>query len=174
MKQPEIIIIAALAESNRVIGKNGKLPWKTIPEDAQRFQDLTRSHAVIMGRNTWEFDVEKHPLSERYNVVVSHSIPPDEIASLQAQYPSNLAFVNSISDALNKVKTYDKVFIVGGASIYSQSLSLADTWELTLVEGDFQGDTFFPEYKFMIGHQFELVNLENRTGFRFETYKRIV
>jgi len=173
MNQPEIIIIAALAESNRVIGKKGKLPWK-IPRDAQRFRELTIGHAVIMGRKTWELDVEKQPLVDRYNVVISNSITPDEIASLQLQYPLNLAFVSSLSDALKKVQNHNKIFIVGGASIYSQSLNLADTLELTLVEGDFQGDTFFPEYEFLIGDQFAMVNKETHTGYRFETYKRIV
>lgn len=173
MNQPEIIIIAALAESNRVIGKNGKLPWK-IPRDAQRFQELTIGHAVIMGRKTWEFDVEKQPLIDRYNVVISNSITLDEIASLQLQYPLNLAFVSSLSEALKMVKNHNKIFIAGGASIYSQSLNLADTLELTLIEGDFQGDTFFPEYEFLIGDQFAIINKGTHTGYRFETYKRIV
>lgn len=76
--------------------------------------------------------------------------------------------------ALKKVQNHNKAFIVGGASIYSQSLNLADTLELTLVEGDFQGDTFFPEYEFLIGDQFAMVNQETHAGYRFETYKRIV
>jgi dihydrofolate reductase len=168
---PEIIIISALTYKNRVIGKNGKLPWPTIPEDAQRFRDLTIGHAVIMGRKTWEFDVEKRPLSERYNVVIANSIPANETDTFQAKYPSSLTFVNSLPDALLQVESYEKVFIVGGASIYSQSLSLANTWELTIIEQEYEGDTFFPEYKFLIGQQFELTNLEARTGYRFETYK---
>jgi dihydrofolate reductase len=172
MNRPEIIIIAALAESNRVIGVNGKLPWK-IPEDAQRFRELTIGHAVIMGRKTWELDLNIQPLVDRYNVVISNSIAPDEIVSLQLKHPLNLAFVNSLADALKKVQDHKKVYIVGGASIYSQSLNLADTLELTLVEGDFQGDTFFPEYQFLIGDQFAMVNLEAHAGYRFETYQRI-
>jgi hypothetical protein len=49
VNQPEIIIIAALAESNRVIGVNGKLPWK-IPEDAQRFRELTHRACCNYGQ----------------------------------------------------------------------------------------------------------------------------
>lgn len=172
MNRPEIIIIAALAESNRVIGKNGKLPW-LIPEDGKRFRNLTKHHAVIMGRKTWEFDVEKKPLTERYNVVISVSTPQAEIEKLQIKYPDNLVFVSSISEALQKVKNQKRVFIVGGASIYSQTLNIADTWELTLVEGNFEGDTFFPEYQFLIGSHFEMVNQECHQGYRFETYQKI-
>ncbi|MGL5034738.1 MAG: dihydrofolate reductase, partial [Microcystaceae cyanobacterium] len=152
---------------------NGKLPWK-IPRDVQRFKELTIGHAVIMGRKTWEFDVEKKPLINRYNVVISNSTTPDEIVRLQLQHPLNLAFVSSLSEALKKVQNHDKIFIVGGASIYSQFLNIADTLELTLVEGDFQGDTFFPEYEFLIGNQFAMVNQATYTGYRFETYQRIV
>lgn len=173
MNQPEIIIIAALAASNRVIGKNGKLPWN-IPADSQRFVNLIIGHAIIMGRKTWEYDLEKRPAMECFNVVVSASTPEDEIAELQLQYPANLLFVNSIPEALQKVSHHQQAFIVGGAFIYSQALNLADTWELTLVEGDFEGDTFFPEYEFLIGEQFEMVNQETHPGYRYETYKRIV
>lgn len=95
-----------------------------------------------MGRITWELDLQKQPLVDRYNVVISNSIASDDIASLQLKYAFNLAFVNSLADALKKAQNHNKVFIVGGASIYSQSLNLADTLELTLVEGDFQGDIF--------------------------------
>ncbi|WP_242046688.1 dihydrofolate reductase [Cylindrospermum sp. FACHB-282] len=173
MNQPEIILIAALAASNRVMGKDGKLPW-SIPADSQRFVNLIIGHAVIMGRKTWEYDLEKRPIHQCFNVVVSASTPEDEIAELQLQYSSNLLFVTSISEALQKVSHHPQAFIVGGASIYSQTLTLAHTWELTLVDGDFEGDTFFPEYEFLIGNQFEMVNLEPQPGFRYETYKRIL
>jgi dihydrofolate reductase len=173
MNQPEIIIIAALAASNRVMGKNGKLPWH-IPADSSRFQNLINGHAIIMGRTTWEYDVEKRPATQCFNVIISTSTPKDEIAELQQQYPSNLLFVSSIPEALQKVSHHQQAFIVGGASIYSQTLNLADTWELTLVEGDFEGDTFFPEYEFLIGDRFEMVNQEKHPGHRYETYKRIV
>ena len=66
-----------------------------------------------------------------------------------------------------------KVFIVGGTRLYAEALPQADTLELTLVEGDFEGDTFFPPYDHLIGTQFELVKVDPQPGFRFETYQRI-
>ena len=72
MARPEFTIIAAIAEKNRVIGKDGKLPWY-IPEDLKRFKRLTTGHAVLMGRRTFESIVERlgKPLPERRNVVLS-------------------------------------------------------------------------------------------------------
>jgi dihydrofolate reductase len=172
MNQAEIIIIAALAESNKVIGKNGKVPW-TIPEDSQRFQKLTLNHSVIMGRKTWEYDLEKKPLANRTNIVISSSPSKLGIAENCPDYPFKLFFVKSLEEALEKSEDREKVFIAGGSSIYAQALKLADTLELTLVEGNFEGDTFFPEYQHLIGKQFELVGKEVNPGFRFETYRRI-
>ncbi len=170
MKEVEIIIIAALAGNNRVIGKNGKLPWPSIPEDSERFTKLTIGHAVIMGRKTWEFDLEKGYLIDRFNVVVSRDFPFPE----HFQDSKDLIFVNSLSDALLAVKNFEKVYIVGGAGIYSQALGLAHKWELTIINDEYEGDTFFPEYKFLIGDIFVLTNLEELSGYSFETYNRIV
>ncbi len=171
MRSPEIIIIAALAESNRLIGNQGKVPWK-IPEDSQRFQRLTMGHTVVMGRTTWQDDVEETPLPNRHNIVVSRSL-----AHLEPQKHSdsafNLLFTASLQDAIAQSQQQAKAFMVGGARIYAESLALADTLELTLVVGDFTGDTFFPEYQSLIGTQFQLVHQENQAGFRYETYRRI-
>ena len=171
MNKPEIIIIAALAEANRVIANYGNLPWN-IPEDSQRFQKLTLNHPVIMGRKTWEYDLNKSPLANRINIVVSSSSNLG-IAD-NHNYPFELLFVKSLEEALEKSENQEKVFVAGGSSIYAQALKLADTLELTLVEGDFEGDTFFPEYEHLIGSQFELVKKEVHPGFRFETYQRII
>lgn len=172
MNKPEIIIIAALAESNRAIAKNGQLPWN-IPEDSKRFQSLTLNHTVIVGRNTWEKDLKNSPLKNLNLIVISSN--PDEV-KMQLQsvnYPEEVLVFNSLQEALEKAQDPEKIFIAGGASIYAQALELADTLELTSVEGDFDGDTFFPEYESLIGSQFELVAKEVHPGFRFETYKRI-
>lgn len=61
MNKPEIIIIATLAEFNRAIAKNGKLPRSSL-EDSQRFLLLTLNHTVLMDRKNWENDLQKRPL----------------------------------------------------------------------------------------------------------------
>ena len=172
MNKPEIIIIAALAEANRVIANHGNLPWN-IPEDSQRFQSLTQNHTLIVGRNTWEKDLKTQPLKDS-NIIVISSKPEEVKTELQSiNYPVEVLVFNSLQEALEKATEPEKIFIAGGASIYSQALEIADTLELTLVEGEFEGDTFFPEYQHLIGNQFVLVGKEERPGFRFETYKRI-
>ena len=172
MNKAEIIIIAALAESNRAIALNGELPWN-IPEDSQRFESLTLNHTLIVGRNTWDSDLKNSPL-KNHNIIVISSQPEEVEMELKSiSYSEEVLVFNSLSEALQKSQDLEKIFIAGGASIYAQALEIADTLELTLVEGDFDGDTFFPEYQHLIGSQFELVGKEERPGFRFETYKRI-
>jgi len=53
-------------------------------------------------------------------------------------FPSLLAAIEHCAD-------HKKVFICGGESIYRQALSLADKIDLTLIHGNYDGDTFFPE-----------------------------
>lgn len=161
---PEIIIICALARSNRVIGKNHKVPW-VIPEDIARFKQVTQGYPVIMGRKTWENDLERHPLPDRRNIVISSQA----MISTQPQ----VIFVTSISEALEQILTEEKGFVVGGSQIYAQFLDRADTLDLTLVEGTHEGDTFFPPYEHLLGSQFERVTQEVYPTFSFETYRRI-
>jgi dihydrofolate reductase len=161
---PEIIIICALARSNRVIGKNHKVPW-VIPEDIARFKQVTQGYPVIMGRTTWEKDLERHPLPNRRNIIVSSQT----LTSTQPQ----VIFVRSIPEALEQVVTEEKAFVVGGAQIYAQFLDRADTLDLTLVEGTPEGDTVFPPYEHLLGSQFERVAQEIYPTFSFETYRRI-
>ncbi len=172
MNKAEIIIIAALAESNRVIAKNGELPWE-IPEDSQRFESLTLNHTMIVGRNTWEKDLKNSPTKNHKLVVISSEPEKVEGELESVERPEEVMVFSSLQEALERVKESEKIFIAGGASIYAQALELADTLELTLVEGNFDGDTFFPEYQHLIGSQFELVAKEEHPGFRFETYRRI-
>ncbi len=172
MKMPEIVVIAALAANNRVIGKQGKVPWH-IPADSQRFQRLTIGHSVIMGRKTWSEDIEKCPLTKRRNIVITSHPDQYQVADHCQNYPLGLVFVPSLLAALQAVEEEDKVFIIGGASIYAQALPLADVLDLTIVEGDYEGDAYFPEYQGLIGNQFEQMHVEAHAGFRFETYRRM-
>ncbi len=172
MAQPEIIIIAALGRSNRVIGRQGKLPW-SIPEDSRRFQAVTLHHPIIMGRGTWESDLERCPLPDRWNIVITSS-PQTLHPAEQCQDTSlGLNFVSSLQAAIQWVQDREKAYIVGGASLYAQALEIADTLDLTLVDGEYEGDRFFPAYEHLIGSQFQRVSQEIHPGFSFEQYRRI-
>ncbi len=161
MTTREIIVIAALGETNQVIGNQGQVPWY-IPEDSQRFGQLTWGHTVVMGRRTWLGDLGGQPLPGRRNIVIS-STHPGQGAAL---------FVTSLEAALDAAKG-ERVFIAGGARVYAEALPLADTLELTLVKGNYPGDTFFPPYRHLIGRQFTLIAEESHPGFRYVTYGRL-
>lgn len=162
---PEIVIIAAVAEKNRVIGRGNDLPWH-LPEDLRRFKRLTLGYPMIMGRRTFESIVHQfgRPLSNRRLLVVTSKGQVDG-------YPDIEAFA-SVEDALEAARGAERVFIGGGATIYKQFLNMADRLELTIVEGDFEGDTFFPPYEHLVGDVFEKTAEDERDGFRFVTYER--
>ncbi|PSQ79451.1 MAG: dihydrofolate reductase [Bacteroidetes bacterium QS_1_63_11] len=162
---PELVLIAAVAEENRVIGKNKDLPWH-IPEDLQHFKDLTTGHALLMGRRTFESIVHQFggPLPDRRMIVLTRQHTFDEYSRVETHA--------SIDAAMEAVADEEIVFIGGGESIYRQFLPRADRLELTLVEGEYEGDTYFPPFKPLVGDVFEPTQVDERDGFRFVTYER--
>lgn len=132
---PEIIIIAAVAR-NRAIGKDNQLLWN-IPEDMAHFRQLTRGHAVLMGRKTWESLPERfRPLPGRRNIVITR----------QADYPAPGAIVaTSLETGIAAAQDQERLFIIGGADIYAQAMPLADRLEITEVDLEPEGDAWFPE-----------------------------
>ncbi len=134
--QPRISIVSAIAKKDRAIGKNNALLWH-IPEDMRHFRELTTGHAVVMGENT--FKSIGRPLPNRTNIILSLD---DDFA------PEGCLTVKSVDEAIDMAKKCEteEIFIIGGASIYKQFIVLADRLYLTLVEGDYDADTFFPEY----------------------------
>jgi dihydrofolate reductase len=153
----KLIIIAAIA-NNRVIGKNGALPWH-IPEDLARFKQLTSGHTVIMGRKT--FDSLGKPFPNRINIVIT-----TRIMNGVRNYPS-------LDYALQALKNEKEVFVIGGGRVFADALRLADELRLTLVDRDVDGDTFFPPYKEYLQKHFHLVHEEDNIGFSFVDYVRI-
>ncbi len=165
MELPEIVLIAAVAEKNRVIGRDGRLPWR-LPADLRHFKRLTRGHPLVMGRATFASITDQFGglLPERRHLVLtSRGTLPG--------YPEVETFP-SIKDALRAVEGVERVFIGGGETVYAQFLPMADRLELTLVEGDYAGDTFFPPYEHLIGTAFEEAASEPHEGFRFVRYVR--
>jgi dihydrofolate reductase len=132
--------VSAIAAMDRsgVIGAGGRMPWH-LPADLKRFRKLTWGKPVIMGRGT--FGSLAAPLPGRYNIVVTHQ--PDLTAP-------GCKVVNSVADALSAARDHlagiggDEAMIIGGGRLFEETLSLCDRLYLTLVEGRFQGDTYFP------------------------------
>jgi dihydrofolate reductase len=152
----KLIIIAAIAH-NRVIGKNGSLPWH-IPEDLARFKQLTTGHTVVMGRKT--FDSLDRPFPNRLNIVITSNVL-NGITS----YPS-------LEFALQALNNKKEVFVIGGGRLFADALKLADELRLTLVDRIVDGDTFFPPYEEYVRKNFQLIEEEYNVGFSFVHYVR--
>ena len=128
-------IIAALSE-NRVIGREGGIPW-LLPEDMRRFKALTMGHAVIMGRRTFDA-LDGIPLPGRRNIVLT-ATPGFEVAGFKV--------VSGLEEALAPFRSGDEeVFVIGGGTLYEQTLPIVDRLYLTLVHERVEGDAFFPEF----------------------------
>jgi len=128
----EVVLIAAVA-ANRVIARDGRLPWH-LPADLARFRALTMGHHMIIGRRTWESLEE--PLDGRTVVVLSRN------PGFRAH---GAIVVGSLQDALEVAAGDRAVFIGGGGEVYRAALSRADRVELTTVHSSFEGDVLFPE-----------------------------
>ncbi len=129
---PKVILIVAMAR-NRVIGKDGALPWR-LPEDLKRFRSLTMGHPIVMGRKT--YDSIGRALPGRRNIVISRQ---RDLAI------EGVETATSLDAALSMTTGADKVFVIGGQQIYQAALPIADRIELTQIDTDFDGDVLFPE-----------------------------
>ena len=160
----DIIVIAAVSE-NDVIGKGGKIPWH-IGEDLKRFKKLTMGHTVLMGRKTYEsLPDNARPLKGRKNIVLSSNIDYDP------QAPS-VVVCNDLNSALIHSRYEEKVFIIGGAEVYKEAIEYADYLELTVVDGEFEGDAFFPYVDF--NGSWKLEKEEKFDGYSFLTYSKTI
>tara|TARA_A100001011_G_scaffold169213_1_gene178187 strand:+ start:112 stop:684 length:573 start_codon:yes stop_codon:yes gene_type:complete len=130
--KPVVTIIAAISE-NRVLGKDNKLIWH-LPEDLKRFKHLTSSHAIIMGRKT--FESLPKALPNRHNIVVTKN---------KEFFAEGTTVCHSLKEALVISGADDQPFIIGGGQVYQQAIKLADRIELTKIHKSFEGDVFFPE-----------------------------
>jgi dihydrofolate reductase len=127
-----VTLVVACAE-NRVIGRDGGLPWR-LPDDLRRFRRLTTGHAVVMGRHTWESI--GRPLPERRNVVVTR----------RALDVPGVETHTSLAAALAAVADDDpEPCVIGGEALYAAALPVATRIERTLVHAEPEGDARFPE-----------------------------
>ena len=131
MNRPSIAIVVAMAE-NRVIGRDGGLPWR-LPADMARFRSLTMGKPIVMGRRTHESI--GRALDGRRNIVVTR----------RAGYRApGCTVAASLEAALEAAADAAEVAVIGGASIYEMALPVADRVHLTLVHASIDGDVRFP------------------------------
>ena len=157
---------------NRVIGKDGVMPWH-LPEDLAHFKRTTLGCPVIMGRRTWDSIPPKfRPLPGRTNVVITRQIDWHEDGALPA---NNMLEALSICEHMSVIldPSPEQVWVIGGAQIYAQTLPLAKRVVVTEIDVDFEGDAYAPQ----LGAEWRETERESHTsktglGFSFVTYVR--
>jgi len=130
MKKKSYHIVAM--SDDRVIGKDNRLPWY-FSVDLKKFKQLTMGSTVIMGRRTFE-SIGK-ALPGRINFVLTHRKARDQ---------ENLKFFGSLEEALREVKT-EKAFIIGGQSLYRETINQINGIWLTRIYKSYPGDAHYPE-----------------------------
>ena len=134
-------------DENGGIGINGKLPWH-ISEDLKNFKSITNNSIIIMGRKTWD-SLPFKPLPNRRNIVFSKSLQ------------NNVETFTTFDDCFNQLKSenIEKVFIIGGRSIYKLFYNKADFLHITNVNLVKEGiDEFFPINYNQIKKDFKKMN----------------
>ena len=130
--------IVVAMDRRGLIGREGGLPWH-LPGDLRRFRRLTMGKPVIMGRAT--FESIGRPLDGRTNIIVSRREGYRAEGCLGAR---SLAQAIELARADLAAKGQDEVMVIGGAEVFREALGLADRVHLTIVEGEFEGSTYFP------------------------------
>jgi dihydrofolate reductase len=138
----KLSVIVAMA-ANRVIGHENRLPWH-LPADLQHFKQITMGKPILMGRKTYESI--GRPLPGRTNIVITRD---------KNYVAEGCVVVHSMEEALKAAADSEEVMVIGGAEFYRQALPYAVTLYLTIVEGDFEGDAFFPELDDKQWHEVE-------------------
>ena len=120
-------------DKQRVIGYQNQLPWH-LPNDLKHVKQLSTGHSLVMGRKTFE-SIGK-PLPNRRNVVLTN----------------NHSFKHEGVDVIHSIEEINdipgQVFIFGGQTLFEEMIDKVDDMYITVVDGKFQGDTFFPPYTF--------------------------
>ncbi len=127
------LILVVAHDPNLVIGNNGGLPWR-YPEDLKHFKNTTTGGTIIMGRGVFD-ELNNIPLPGRRNIVLSRTVQYD-----------NVDTYTSLEEALDSISE-DHAYIIGGGILYRETISQADKMVVTLIKKEYEGDTYFPEYR---------------------------
>ena len=131
-----MINLIVACSRNRVIGKDGRLPWR-IREDWEYFLEQTKEGTLIMGRRCYN-EMGKH-LRDREVIALSQN--PEQ--SFQ-----HARKAGSLPEALEMARSDGgDTWICGGQAIYEESMPLADRLYLTLIDAEYEGNVFFPPWE---------------------------
>lgn len=154
----ELVIVAAVA-ANRVIGKEGGLPWK-VPAEEKQYHDIIRGHWALVGRKSIVTEENILPVAGLF------------ILTRNTHFTSaNNQVVHTIAEAITRAQALNlpKLFILGGSEVYRQTLHLADRMIISFVKAKVEGETYFPPYQMedwdVISRKNYPPDAENQYGF---------
>jgi dihydrofolate reductase len=143
--------------ADRIIGSGDGMPWD-VPEEYAQFLRFIEGQTVIIGRRS--YGIFGKGLTSAHTVVVSRSA---------GKLPGAVV-VTSVEDALRIAESFDRtIFSAGGASIYEQTVPLADTMYLSYIKGHFTGDAYFPAFN---EREWIVERREDHPRFEFVVYRR--
>lgn len=132
----------------RVIGKNGGLPWH-LPEDLAFFKRTTSGHPIVMGRKT--FESIGRPLPKRRNIVLTRD---------RGWSAEGVEVIHEPHELLALPDLDEQVYVIGGAEIYAAFETLMTDWLVSHVFRKYGGDTLltpfereFPESEMVERHE---------------------
>lgn len=133
----ELVSVAAVAD-NLVIGKDGEIPWESLPEDKRQYRDRIADDPVVLGRRT--FDSMRDDLPGSAQIVLSRSVR--EFGVDTAKHAADVADAIEVAESLGA----DAAYVIGGGAIYELFQQHLDRMFLSRVPGDYEGDTYYPEW----------------------------
>lgn len=156
----ELISVAAVAD-NGVIGRDGGLPWPSIPADKRQYRGRIAGDPVILGRVTFESMLDDLPGSVQ--IVLSRSATGFDVASASR--------AEGVDDAVGIASSLgaDRAYVIGGAGIYDLFHPAVDRMVLSRVHGEYEGDAHFPEWD---TDEWELVDSVAHDRFTLEEWVR--
>ena len=166
-KDIDIVHVVAM-DQQCCIGVDNQLPWH-LSDDLKHFKRITQGGVVVMGRKT--YDSMGRALPNRINWVLTR----DEKWQMEGVKVAH-SLEEILDQACNDVKQQGQntLFIIGGAEIFKQTMDIADRLELTHVDLNVQGDTFYPTIPncFTATHRQPMQDEKTGTTFEFVTYQR--
>lgn len=167
-RAPEIVLVLARAR-NGVIGVKGDLPWR-LPEDLKRFKALTLGRPIVMGRKTWE-SLPRKPLPGRPNIVITGQA---DYSAPGAMVYADLKAGLTAAAATPEARETGEICVIGGATLYEQTLPMAARIELTEVDLAPEGDAFSPSVEMADWTVVETSSGVSETGLAYDyvTLKR--
>lgn len=152
--------VAAVAD-NLVVGDDGEIPWESLPEDRRQYRERVADQPVILGRRT--FDSMRGDLPGRAQVVLSRS---------EREFGAETAHrVAGVENAIDRARSLDAdpAYVLGGGTVYRLFQPHLDRMVLSRVPGEYEGDSFYPEWD---DEAWDLVSEHPHERFTIEQWER--